>query len=703
MAKKDVEARRRKNRRARNQAREGALATARPSLEENVPAVAVEQQKKRPAHERVGAYIRGIPGRLLQRVKHPTGRRADWRVSPWVRFAFCALAPMVIIYCCQLITLQDSAAVFTWFGVSAGAAWLTYAVLLGVLVALLSITTSLLCSTALVAAPVLIFAFINHIKEVLNGIPVLISDLAQADNPGELAGFIKPGLGFESSTIVALWTAGILLVLIALFACRQKKKFAKWYVRVGGGALGLALAALCLFSLPANALLDGPADEIQAERNDRLGLLAGFYSGWLYSAVEQPNAYNENNMNAVLRVAKQAAESASAAAPTTADGVKPNIIMLMSESFCDPAVVLPGVEFKEDPIPNYRRLVGEFSGGPFLSNTYAGGTGNVEMEVMTGLPIAFLGSAEDLTALRDRTAYHRIPSIVKTLGDAGYATEFLHSYNDRLYNRAENLPDIGFDKVLFDKDFPEDVEHAGTYISDMALVEKLIEDYENRDEDKPLFLFGLSMENHQPYFGARYPQPSGLDYSCDKLDEAGMETLDNLLQGLHDADAALGALVDYFEQSDEPTIIVFWGDHLPGLNTGYGGDTLYSLLGYVEDDVTKSWDSATMKKMHSTQYLVWNNYGASFDMPDIMSTLAMGTNLLDWAGVEKPLYYHWVDVALQDMILYRQRLFVTAEGEPLPTPPGSDSIARDYRNLVYDMVYGRGYITAEMTKLPSRK
>lgn len=701
MAKKDVEARRRKNRRAQNQAREEAFAASRPSLGETTAVAVAEPEIKPSVFEQVGDYIKGIPGKIAHRVKNPTGRRADWRTSPWVRFTFCALAPMVILYCCQLITMQEPAAVFEWFGACAGAAWLTYALLLGVLVLLVSITTSLLCSSALVAAPVLIFAFINHIKEVLNGIPVLISDLAQADNPGELAGFLKPGLGFESGTIIALWTALILLVIIAVFACRQKKKFAKWYFRVGGAVLGLALAAFCLFSAPANALLAGPADEIQAERNDRLGLLAGFYSGWLDSAVVQPNAYNENNMNAILRTAQQAA--AGAPATPAEDGVKPNVIMLMSESFCDPEVVLPGVDFKDDPIPNYHRLIKEFPGGPFLSNTYAGGTGNVEMEVMTGMPIAFLGSAEDLTALRDRTAYDRIPSIVKTFSNEGYATEFIHSYNDRLYNRSDNLPAIGFDTVLFDKDFPEEVEHAGAYISDMALAEKIIYDYEHRDEDKPLFLFGLSMENHQPYFGERYAQPSGLEYSSDKLDETGMETLDNLLQGLHDADAALGALIDYFEQRDEPTIIVFWGDHLPGLNTGYGGDTLYSLLGYVEDDETKEWDSATMKKMHSTQYLVWNNYGGSFDAPDEMSTLALGTNLLDWAGVEKPLYYHWVDAALEDMLLYRQRLFVPAEGEPLPTPPPGDAVARDYRNLVYDMVYGRGYITAEMTKLPDRE
>lgn len=178
--------------------------------------------------------------------------------------------------------------------------------------------------------------------------------------------------------------------------------------------------------------------------------------------------------------------------------------------------------------------------------------------------------------------------------------------------------------------------------------------------------------------------------------------MDNLLHGLHDADAALGVLTRYFEQREEPTIIVFWGDHLPGLNTGLGKETLYSLLGYVDGDETKDWDSDTMKKMHSTRFLVWNNYGADLSVPAEMSTLGLGTHILDWAGVEKPLYYHWVDLALEDMLLYRQRLFITGDGEPHSTAPDSSAVAQDYRNLVYDIIYGRGYISGEMTANPRK-
>lgn len=677
---RELEARRRKNRRRQKSAGEGSGQGLQPGA-----AVAVAESAAAPKED--------WRKRLRLRLHQPLAR---WRTRPWIRAILVLLVPAVILYCCQLIALQEPGSALDWLMSRPEVSLLTYGVLLGAVALLFALTGRLGWSTALVALPVFLFAFANHMKVTLNGSPVMISDLALAGHAGELARFLRPGIDFGAGTWGALGILLLMQAIVLLLGRRQRGKRLDWRIRTSGVVLSMAAVGLCLGTSPVQALISGPGDEIQAERNDRLGLLAGFYSGWICSTVQQPNAYNENNMNAILNTASKAAE----ADPYVKPEVVPNVILLMSESFCDPEVVLPNVDYKEDPVPNYHALAKEFPAGGFLSNTYAGGTGNVEMEVLTGLPIAFLGSAEDLTALRDRTAYNRMPSIVNTFGSQGYATEFVHSYNDKLYNRAANLPVIGFEKVLFEDEFPEDAEQAGPYLSDMALTEKLIYEYEHRDKDKPLFLFGLSMENHQPYFGEKFEDSSGLKYSANTLNQPEKETLDNLLHGLHDADAALGALVDYFEKVDEPTIIVFWGDHLPGLNTGDGGDTLYSILGYVQDDETKNWDSATMKKMHTTRYLAWNNYGADFTVPEEMSTLGLGTHLLDWAGVEKPLYYHWVDKALEEMLLYRQRLFVPTHGEPLAELPDNNAVARDYRNLVYDIIYGKGYISGEMVKNP---
>lgn len=165
--------------------------------------------------------------------------------------------------------------------------------------------------------------------------------------------------------------------------------------------------------LPASsALLEGKENESQGSRNERLGLLAGMFSALRESAMEEPDAYSENNMNRILR------ELEEAAAGQAAGGERPNIVLIASESFFD-VTRLPGVTFHEDPIPNFRRLMEECAGGRFLSSAYAGGTGNVEMELFTGIPSAFPGASESLTSLADQSAYSRMPSLVKTLEGQG--------------------------------------------------------------------------------------------------------------------------------------------------------------------------------------------------------------------------------------------------------------------------------------------
>ena len=111
----------------------------------------------------------------------------------------------------------------------------------------------------------------------------------------------------------------------------------------------------------------------------------------------------------------------------------------------------PASPSAEDPIPNFHALQ-EAAGGDLSSSAYAG-LGNVEMELFTGVPSAFPGASESLTTLSDRTTYSRLPSLVKALEGQGYETAMVHSYNDSLYNRASNLPAIGFDQLVYDEDF----------------------------------------------------------------------------------------------------------------------------------------------------------------------------------------------------------------------------------------------------------
>jgi len=610
------------------------------------------------------------------------GGRALW-------YAAFLLSPALLLLCVQLVTLGSMERVGQWLAQAPGAAGMSALFLLAALALLTALTGRLWAGFLLLEPVPVALALANYLKLAMNNAPLLLSDLSMALHLEMLSGYVPPHLRLSRGALAGLALAlalPVALVLLQGFAPPP---------RPGAGRrfLGVALAGAVMLAVPAAArdAAAGTAEESQDQRNWRLGLLAGLYSGFLNRKSPEPEGYAEESVKAVLEQAARDTGQEDPPDPVRQEQARPSVIMLMSESFCEPEEILPGAAFDTDPIANFHAAREAFPGGQFLSNTYAGGTGNVEMEVLTGIPTAFLGEGESLTTLSGREVYSRLPSVAKAFRDAGYTTGFFHNYTAQLYGRREHLPCLGFETLRFEPDFPEQAPRSGPYLSDMALAQELIYAFQNREEDKPAFFYAVSMENHQPYYGDKFSRPSGLGTSCPGLDEEQLGTVDALAQGLHGADAALGALTEYFSSCGEPVVLIFWGDHLPGLYADEE-NSLYSTLGYVPTADTLLWDAGTLKRMLTTPFLVWNNYDAALDVPELASAGSLGTLAMDWAGIPKPPYFRWVDSALHTMLLYRQRLYVGADGQAWDRPPQEDlEVVENYRKLVYDILYGEGF------------
>ena len=213
--------------------------------------------------------------------------------------------------------------------------------------------------------------------------PLLVSDLAMAGQAGQVAGFLRPGMELGEGTWGGIALAALLF--LAAFVWSRPARPLDGRRRLGVLGLLAALLAWVLLSPASAVLLAGEEGESQSMRNDRLGLLAGLYSAARESAMAEPDSYSEDGMNRILLQLRAEAEQSAEPA------VKPNVVLVVSESFFDPTR-LPGVSFSADPVPNFHTLAEAFPSGVFLSNTYAGGTGNVEMELFTGIPSAFLGA-----------------------------------------------------------------------------------------------------------------------------------------------------------------------------------------------------------------------------------------------------------------------------------------------------------------------
>ena len=77
---------------------------------------------------------------------------------------------------------------------------------------------------------------------------------------------------------------------------------------------------------------------------------------------------------------------------------KPNIVMVQLESFFDPTLV-KYLQFSEDPVPNFRSLMENYSSGYLTVPSVGAGTANTEFEVISGMSLQFFGLENTLIKL----------------------------------------------------------------------------------------------------------------------------------------------------------------------------------------------------------------------------------------------------------------------------------------------------------------
>ena len=537
-------------------------------------------------------------------------------------------------------------------------------------------------------APLLLLTLVNYYKLRLNGVPLEPADFALLTGAGEIMSFALPQLRLNLPMIGTLvfWAA----LLAALIALRK-------HLTLGGK---LRLAPLCAGVILAASLFTGFA---VPKETAGAGPVLRLYAAEIAARAEKRAGGADEETLADIREQLNATPTPEPAPEPTAEAVPvlspeytpeptaepkpivPTVIFLMSESFFD-VTELPGVEFDRDPLETYHALASAHPSGKFLSNTYCGGTGYVELEVLTGLCSGLLRSGDTLTSLPDER-YPLLPCISDVFAAQGYEMTFLHSYNSRLYNRAVIYDALGFGRVLFDDSFPEDAERRGGFISDPALSERILA-LLGEEHDAPQMIFTVSMENHQPYSGAKFGEPCASGLRSDKLEEDELAVLDAYVSGLEDADRGLRLLTDALAEWDEPVMLVFWGDHRPNLGLA-DGRNVYEELGQCSGTDTEAWAPEELAEMLSTDWLIWTNYPLEAGDRTESSTM-LGLHVLETLGFELTDYYRWLQlVADGRYLMYRPRLYADPAGLRVrEVPEPYEKLMKSYAAAVYDVVYG---------------
>ncbi len=357
-----------------------------------------------------------------------------------------------------------------------------------------------------------------------------------------------------------------------------------------------------------------------------------------------------------------------------AGDVKPDVVVVMSESFFD-VTTLPGVKFEEDPLPNFHRLQREHAHGRLVVPSFGGGTANTEFEFLTGHSMRFLprGSVPYQQYVRGP-----VPSLPSHLVAQGYSARAVHIYHRWFWERDAVYRHLGFQHFFAQDNLPSPPQRA-YYPGDALMTQQLIA--ELAAATQPLLLFGVSVEAHGPYEKNRYEgAPLGFD---GPLDEPARAELHTYARAIHEADAQLGRLLEFLEARERPCVLVFFGDHLPSLPHTMKAlrllDAPWNLHALPLD--RRAW-------FYEVPLLVWNN--AQPQQRDLgrLSTTFLAPLVLREAGLQGTPYFDFLDALSREWPVVSPDFLFDAHGALLADePPAFADAARDWWLLEYSALF----------------
>ena len=502
----------------------------------------------------------------------------------------------------------DRTATWTEVALNAAPTWAVFLVLVG---ALGRPSPALLASFAWISA----LFYLNSLKLDELGQPLLFTDLW-------LLGQVLKHLGFLSGYVNVPWVSSVLVLGVIGFWVLIKSE-PRW-LRGPARAVSMMLGAVALWGvlgdkgealyrdsiLPNNAW--SPAATIES-RGWMASAVAAIHTDW----VALPEA--SRGTISMLKKAWMANQTPDMAARANTIQ-RPDVVVILSESFFEPRYLKNAKTCVL--LPRWCELIGEGAAGEMTVPTFGGNTTRTEYELLTGVPYAALpqGIYPYTSVVLQPTA-----SIVWWAKHLGYETTAVHPHDRYFWQRHRAFPLLGFDEFLAEDAFGGH-RREGFWISDDDLTDKVM-DVLDRDSDAPQWVFAISMENHGPWHASRP--------NIDQDTLASLPTIDGLegtaehayrtyLYHQRNAVSALDRLWQHVQTRDRPTVVLFFGDHLPGLHE------TFEQAGFTED-----WTPMT----HPVPYLALAHPNPIEVDWQPTSSHQLGVWLMDGAGLPLPTDY----------------------------------------------------------------
>lgn len=366
----------------------------------------------------------------------------------------------------------------------------------------------------------------------------------------------------------------------------------------------------------------------------------------------------------------------------------PDVLVIMSESYFDLRTV-PGVTVDEKVYRNLDRLKAEKKTGKLVVPTFGGGTCTSEFEVLTGISNRSLNNARYPFKVIDEE--NPVWSFADYFADLGYDTTYVHPYKRYFYDRNVSHPAMGFETMIFDDNMTVD---AVTYsyerhISDASFVDQLkavLDGGAGHTPDNRQFVFGVSIQNHSPYLSENGTYENLV--TAKGVSQEDLDAMNFYAQGIADTDQEIGRLIEYVDNRERPTVLVFFGDHHPLL------DGCNKLAGIDKDNIYDSLENIT------TEYFVYTNFETRRSLPTTrLSAFYLMSMVVEYTALPQTAYTRFLNNTWKEHPIYTMEYPVLETGKKSGLLSGqvsekSDQLTTFFEKinmLAYDRVYGQKY------------
>ena len=555
------------------------------------------------------------------------------------------------------------------------------AVIIPLILILLVLTNNVVLTSLITLFTSIIFSIVNILKLELRNEPLYPEDFGFIHSLRELLDMIQP----DQRTLIFFFTSMFIVLVMASIILTKKKKLKifnhskeMWIKRF---ALASILIVMIMYSsnfnrsenlvrkvASAGGFYDAKWDQkLLYEKN---GFVLGFSNNLPGKIMNDPKDYSKTKVASVIE--KYSVKADLINEERKYDSFEDvSLVYILSESFSDPENI-NGITMSESPVDFVGDGKKQYNGNVVVPS-YGGGTTNSEFEVLTGFSIQNLLPNMSLPFQDFLGSYTSLPSIVSDFNKNPINKAIsLHAFTDAMYKRPTVYKALGFNESYYrDNLYIQEGVESSVYVSDESIYADVINRL--KVDEQNAFYHVVTMQNHAPY-------TNPIENNQFVLNEAVETTYRNEIEvfskGVSISDSATKQFIQEIEKMDRKVIVVFYGDHLPGLYSDFLKDNNAIVLA-------------------STPYFVYSNFSKErMDIGETQSLTLMNNLVKDLADVKMSPYDALILELRTEIPAGRFEYYVNQNNDINIKEDLSEyqkELLKDYYLIQYDLLQGKSY------------